>query len=263
MKTVSILIPSRFAGKPGASDGTPLIFDAIESIRSQSIASQLALQIIVGVDSGANVPPALAATPGVRVAESQQRSQAAALNAAARSIDGDIVAILEDDDRWQPRFLEHAVAALESTAFVSSTQLETFHDGRILGINDFPTPSGWVMRRDTWNSVGPFDEGFRWHLDNDWLGRLTEKRHRRTHLIEATAPTSDDKIQAWRPWLFECQKAAGELLRLVRHDSPWPLVTRLVHPESGLYRIARNKTLTEQSRSEGLSIMQRYGRIPW
>lgn len=159
---ISILIPSRPATSSNQTPirhelPTPLLIDkAIASVRSQSIADEVEFQILVGVDAGSNPPTHLAAHAGIHFAESRGRSQAAALNAAAKMVDGDLVAILEDDDQWEPAFLEESTAALENAAFVSSTQLEVTSDGKVLRINDFPTPSGWLMKRATWELVGPF-----------------------------------------------------------------------------------------------------------
>jgi glycosyltransferase involved in cell wall biosynthesis len=263
---VSILIPSRLASIPSPVAEKPnrlFVERAVESIRSQTIAGRVNFQIVVGVDAGAATPPELATDFGIIFAESGSRSQAAALNAAAKLAQGDVVAILEDDDRWEPQFLERAIEALEKVGFTSSTQLEVTPNDAVIRINDFPTPSGWVMRREVWEAVGGFDERFRWHLDNDFLGRLSEKNVLRHHLIEATAPIDIGAMQQVRPWLVNCLKLGGRMVRLARHDSPWPLVRRLIHPESGMQRIARDPTLVSESQSEYRAIIQRYGRIPW
>jgi hypothetical protein len=173
------------------------------------------------------------------------------------------VAILEDDDQWQPQFLEHAISALDSTDFVSSIQLEIGLDEGIIAINDHPTPSGWVMKRKTWQSVSGFNEKFRWHLDSDWLGRLTERNFSRVHLVEATAPINPQIAPQVRPWLANCLRLGGRSLRLVRHDSPWPLVKRLVHAESGTQKLGRNALFSIESQNEKRALAQRYGGIPW
>ena len=173
------------------------------------------------------------------------------------------MAILEDDDQWASQFLERAIAALEKVDFVSSTQLEVTSDEVVIRINDFPTPSGWVMKRKTWELVGGFDERFRWHLDNDWLGRLSEKRVSRAHLVEATAPIAPQFVQAMRPWLANCLRLGGSSIQLVRHDQPWPLVKRLVHAESGMQKIAKHAAFFAESQVEQHALTQRFGRIPW
>ncbi len=260
MPTVSILIPSRLEKSAG---GELFIAGAIASIEAQTVAGRVGLEIVVGVDRGARIPAELSANALCKFAEGRSQSQASALNAAANLMTGDHVAILEDDDRWEPSFLEHAVSALHSTNFVSSTQLEVGPDGNVIRINDFATPSGWVMKRRTWDSVGPFNERFRWHLDSDWLGRLNQTGALRTHLVEATAPVTLETAAQVRPWLANCIRFGGPALRLVHHDSPWPLIRRLVHASSGMHRIATNRTFTLESQNEKSALVQRYGAIPW
>jgi glycosyltransferase involved in cell wall biosynthesis len=262
MQKVSILIPSRLGQKKSGAEGSLLIEGAIESIRSQTMASRVNFQIVVGIDAGATIPSKLSANSALQFAEGA-RSQAAALNAAAKLITGDFVAILEDDDQWQPKFLEHAISALDKTDFVSSTQLEIGLDETIIRISDYPTPSGWVMNRKTWQSVGGFNEKFRWHLDSDWLGRLTERRFSRVHLVEATAPIHPQIAALVRPCLANCFRFAGSTLRLVRHDSPWPLVKRLRRPDSGMQKISTNPLFSIASQNEKKALAQRYGGIPW
>ena len=263
MDTLSVLIPSRL-GKVSAGTGSRLFVErAIESIRCQTIAHRLKFQILVGVDAGASKPAPLCGDPEIRLAMSTGRSQAAALNAAASLIDGSLVSILEDDDQWDPRFLEHATNSLQTVDFVSSTQLEIGTEGEIVRINDFPTPSGWVMRRATREAVGNFDESLRWHLDNDWLGRLGDKRLLRAHLVEATAPIQPHIVGPIRPWLVNYLRFGGPSCRLVRHDSPWPLVKRHVHGEAGTQRIIRDPMLLAESRNECQILMGRFGRVPW
>ena len=266
---ISIVIPSRL----GTSSNqipihhelpAPLLIDkAIASVRSQTISKGVEFQILVGIDAGSNPPTHLAVQPGIHFAESRGHSQAAALNAAAKMVDGDLVAILEDDDQWEPTFLEESTAALENAAFVSSTQLEVTPDGEVLRINDFPTPSGWLMKRATWELVGPFNEAFLWHLDNEWLGRLAEKRVPRVHLVEATAPIDPNLTVQVRPWLAACLRCGGPSVRLRRHQSSLPLIKRLVHAHSGMIAISRSQSLQAESKAEYAALAKRFGYIPW
>jgi hypothetical protein len=196
----------------------------------------------------------------VRFAESGAHSQAAALNAAARLIGGDQVAILEDDDLWHPAYLAIGLQALRDCDFVSSNQLETDAARSFSRINDYPTPSGWLMRRQTWDAVGPFNEEFRLHLDNEWLGRLGMTEARRTHLVEATAP---DRPSSERPDLASLVRYARPMPRLMRHPLPSPLVLRLIHPGSGLHAIQTDAAAKARSVQEYDLMMAQFGRLPW
>jgi hypothetical protein len=258
MPHFSILIPSRLEGpRPG------LLFleSAVASIRAQKLVSPP--QILVGLDAGVTPPPGLAERLGVTFLNSDGHSQAAALNAAASGITGDHVALLEDDDQWNPDFLAIALKGLESGFdFVSSTQLEVLGDNQILRVNDFPTPSGWVMRRAVWDQVGGFNNAYRWHLDNEWLGRMGRTRARRLHLAEATAPIELNVARAVRPLLTSVLEQGRPAVTLMRHGSPWPLVIRLVHPGSGLQRILTNPDLGAESRREVEELKGLFGDVP-
>jgi hypothetical protein len=133
----------------------------------------------------------------------------------------------------------------------------------IIRINDFPTPSGWVMPRGTWQRVGGFSEQHRWHLDNEWLGRLAETGLRRAHLVEATAPLNLETAASIRPWLAKLLVLGGPSIRLQRHTGPAPLVYRLVHPQTGTHKISTDPAIQLQSRAEMAALTKRFGRIPW
>lgn len=259
---ISVLIPSRLA-KTQLRNGPEFFYErALRSVELQTAASSHRIRAIIGVDAGIAVSAPRFAGLDVAVAVSEQQSQAAALNAAAKYIEGDYVAILEDDDEWEPDFVEQAITALDEADFVSSTQLEFNPAGEVLRINDFPTPSGWIMRRTTWEAVGGFDAKFRWHLDNEWLGRLNERKFQRIHLVEATAPVILEEAVNVRPWLANVLRFGGQI-RLRRHASFWPLVKRLVHPESGMQQVGKVMAFGIQSREEQANLIKRYGRIPW
>jgi len=88
---VSVIIPSILR---------PSLEAAVQSIRTQTTADRIDLQIIVGIDSDAQVTSDLASKFGVLFRKSASgRSAAANINAAAQAIDGEYVALLEDDDR--------------------------------------------------------------------------------------------------------------------------------------------------------------------
>lgn len=260
---ISVVIPSRL-GTYRREDGSEelLLARALRSIRAQQQKAPSEIEVLVGVDAGTKLPAALA-DGDVRAVAATRRSQTAALNAAARESAGDYLALLEDDDEWQPQFLEIMLQALQQCAFASSTQLEVTAQGAVVRIMDFPTPSGWMMKRATWQAVGEFDESFRWHLDNEWLGRLGETKLPRVHLVEATAPVSERAAALSRPELVKLLRSGGGSLRLLRHGSPWPLVRRLVHSGSGTQQIASDAAKKSESLREYALLKERFGRIPW
>lgn len=222
------------------------------------------VEVSIGVDPGLALPAEVSLPRWATLSHAAAPSQAAALNAAATAIDHDFVAILEDDDRWLPGHLGKSLEALRDHGldFVSSTQLQVDERGAVVSIFDFPTPSGWVMRRAVWDAVGGFDTAYRYHLDNDWLGRLAARGFKRGHLVEATAPI-EPRWFAVRPWLGNVVAHGGSASRLLRHDRPSPLVTRLVHSGSGMAAVASDAAAQSASRQEYERLVARYGRVPW
>ena len=256
---VSVLVPSRLERSPR---GGFFLEHCVRSVRGQTLAAHVDLQILVGIDPGAEVPNELAAL-GVQFERGEAPSQPAALNAAAAAMTGDFVAILEDDDTWDPRYLTIAVSALEDNEFVSSTQLELSPEGVVLRINDFPTPSGWVMHRAVFDEVGRFNTEFKLHLDSEWLGRLAETGRRRLHLIESTAPVKIQYILPGRPMLANVLRLGGPSAGLGRHTDALPLVHRLVHPSSGTARIGADAAFRGRSALGISRLTARFGRLPW
>jgi hypothetical protein len=256
---ILVVIPSRLERAPG---GRYFLEHAIGSIATQKPSRGIAVDIAVGVDPGSTVPPQLA-TPFVRFVAAPAASQAAALNCAASAFNHDIIAFLEDDDLWSEQFLEVALPALDRAPFVSSTQLEVDVGGDVLCINDFPTPSGWIMRAEVWKAVGPFDESYRFHLDNEWLGRLAESSFPRIHLVESTAPLDPSLLRPLRPRLHRALALSGGNMLLSRHKYALPLVRRLVHRGSGMAQIFSNADFGDVSKAENARLVERFGRIPW
>ena len=241
--------------------------NAVASIATQSVIQNFEVDIFLALDPGAtlDITALESSTLRLHLVHANARSQAAALNAALRRVAPGtaLVALLEDDDRWQPHYLEVASIAIASAGFVSSTQLEVTAQGEILRINDFPTPSGWLMSFDTLQRVGEFDETYRFHLDNEWLGRLCEAQIARIHLTESTAPGNMAYVPLIRPWLANVVQYSGGMTRLIRHSSPYPLVQRLVHANSGMSQIANDPVLKALSDQEVQRLHQRFGRTPW
>ena len=258
-----VIVPSRLER---IGSGRLFLAKALDSIAAQRLPSGLdvTVEISIGVDPGAMLPVDLILPENARVSHAAARSQASALNAAAEGIDHDFIAILEDDDQWLPGHLETSVQALQDRAldFVSSTQLQIDASGEVASIFDFPTPSGWVMRRAVWQSVGPFDTSYRYHLDNEWLGRLAASGFQRGHLVECTAPL-EPRWMSVRPWLHHVLTNGGPRSTLLRHDQPAPLVHRMVHAGSGMSAVASDAVAHSRSQQEYERLARKYGRIPW
>lgn len=255
---LSIIMPSRTQPRQAV-----FLERAVASINAQTVLADFDVTVLVGVDAGQVPEGDIGRRLGVTFVESHGRSQAAALNAAIRLADTEFVAFLEDDDQWYPQYLENAIWALSLGAFVSSTQVEFDENNVLLRVNDFPTPSGWFMPLTTLRAVGEFDEEYRFHLDNEWLGKLGEAGVARLHMVESTAPVGVNIAARVRPWLARVVRMSGGFARLWRHASPYPLVRRLVHPQSGMAQRATNPAVKEMSEKEYARLIDRFGRIPW
>lgn len=262
---VSVIIPSRLAAQDPTAPESPLYVErAIDVVRKQTLwALGHTFECVIGVDPGAGEKARERLKDSAVVAEANKRNQSAALNAALRKASGDVIACLEDDDQWSPEFLHIATSMLTRFDFVSSTQLLIDPFGKVIKILDFPTPSGWVMPRSTYERVGGFNEDYRWHIDNDYLGRVVELGLRRAHLVEATGPIDPVAVGESRPCLMQVLNYCGEGVELVRHNSPWPLVARMEHPGSGMDQIETNDALWEESRREYKRLEERFGSVPW
>jgi hypothetical protein len=246
-RSLLVIISSRL--KKGA-DGVLFLEKAIRSIFHQSIAHKLAIDVVIGVDPGSMIPSDAKFLQTVRFVQSGAASQASALNAAARELDHSYLAVLEDDDEWHPDYLMVAMDALNQVEFVSSTQIQFDVRGEVVCINDFPTPSGWVMGRKVWETIGAFNESYLLHLDSEWLGRLAESGIKRGHLVEATVPLDQHLMIMLRPWLHLVLTQGGPASSIVRHQSAFPLVRRLVHDGSGMHAIMVDPVMRERSQIE-------------
>lgn len=255
-KRLAVVIPSRT--QPAQAR---FLNNAIASLRAQVSIPDIEIEIIIALDEGSPTPSL--DHSNVRFVASVRRGQAAALNAGAASVDADYIAFLEDDDLWRPERAALGLQALKHAEFTSTTQLEVDETGNVLRIFDFATPSGWLMPLSSWLRIGPFDESFRWHLDNDWLGRLGDSGLRRMHVVESTAPVELKHVSAVRPWLEACLRNGGSNVVLGRHHLPVPLVTRLVHSSSGMATIGSDKAANAASRAEHDRLLAKFGRHPW
>jgi len=257
-KTLSVIIPSREQPNQIA-----FLERAIKSIQNQTLIERFEMTLLVGVDANKIPQMDVPEKINLKFIESYGQSQAAALNCAIRAVNTDFVAILEDDDEWMPHFLGTAMKAISLAPFVSSTQLEYDENNHILRINDFPTPSGWFMTTGTLKEVGEFNDNYRFHLDNEWLGRLCELKIPRRHMVELTAPADLAHMKQVRPWLASVILNSGGFAKIARHQYPIPLVRRLVHSGSGMAKIASTPSLKTISNNEYKRLIGRFGRVPW
>ncbi len=161
-------------------------------------------------------------------AYSEGKGQSQAVNAAAKHITGDLVAFIEDDDCWRPDKLAVQLAVMaKGYDFVSTTQREVAEDGSWLRTNAFACPSTWLMTREVWDKVGPFDDTFKWHVDTEWLGRLNALDIKRAHITHA----GSDRDGCW----LEHVAKYSDLVSI--DEAPEPLVDRTENSGGGMTAI--------------------------
>ncbi|HET7694289.1 MAG TPA: glycosyltransferase [Vicinamibacterales bacterium] len=184
MPAVSIIMP--------AYNVAPYIASAIRSALVQTYTD---FELIV-VDDGskdntAEIVKSLMREDGrIRLVQQANRGLAGARNTALRAARGEMLALLDSDDMWEPEFLGAQIAILDARPEVdivtgNGWYLEGPRHGQLARPYPDPRPDPvlasiigdeWsvfimsVMRRRVYTAIGPFDEEMRSNEDYDfWL----------------------------------------------------------------------------------------------
>ena len=256
---VGVVVPSRLAARPEGRTlpefGQELWLDgALASVHNQTFYNPLTWESYVGVSPGAVVPGHL--YDHATVVRAERAGQAAAVNAAAdvAVLSSDVLLFLEDDDRWCAGKAAVQLPMLDAYPFVSCSQRLVDVAGKEVGVNDYPTPSGWAMRADVWTRVGGFNAGLRWLVDSEWLGRLSDRKIRRAHLVEGGGIAEPDRA---RRVAFAAR--TSEIVRYVGSH----LVDRTDNPEGGMSKITRDFEAMREADAEAEGLRRRFGCDPW
>ena len=156
-----------------------MIEEAVTSVLAQTL---LPVHVVV-VDDGSTDVSSLEVLAhlegqGVRVLRQSNQGVSAVRNAGIKSIDAELVAILDGDDRFRRTFLESTVAEFDDPeVMAASSWLEMFAVGtgvvRPVGgrIVDFLSrnacPAPVVVRRSAWERAGGYAEDMREGFE-DW-----------------------------------------------------------------------------------------------
>jgi glycosyltransferase involved in cell wall biosynthesis len=177
-------------------DRPRLLSDALASVAAQSPAP---LEVRVADDGEA---PALEALPDLPLLELAVLRVAfgqagASRNAAARGARGDVLAFLDDDDRWRAGHLAGLAGAFADpdVGFAwrdTEVVRERVHDDGVrealesvilaadwddhqMRTNDYLPPSAWGVRRELFEALGGFDESFACSEDWDFALRAAAR----------------------------------------------------------------------------------------
>ncbi len=183
--TVSVIVVTR--------DRPRLLADALADVAAQTAPP---LELRLADDGGGASLDDLPPLPLLEISAVATRfgHPGLARNAAAAGARGDVLAFLDDDDRWRPghlaallgAFIDDAVGFAWTDARVVRERVED--DGRrvdldarviardwepaLMRTDDYLPPSTWGVRRELFEALGGFDEAFSASEDWDFLLRL-------------------------------------------------------------------------------------------
>lgn len=225
-------------------DRPQLLADALRSVGAQMVPP---LEVRITDDGDRPLDPL--ALPGgllqVTVIPGGDRQSAASRNRAARGATGEILAFLDDDDRWLPDHLAALGGAFDDPAVevaytdaavvrerierdgtrvpIARRDLARDWDPAVMRENDFIPPSALAIRRAFFEELGGFDPAFRYSEDWDLLlraARRTTPRRVPGVSVEIRMRETGNASAVVNPERLAC------LARLAqRHDLP-PLVPR-------------------------------------
>lgn len=181
---VSVIVVTR--------DRPRLLADALAGVASQS---RPPLEVRVADDGDT---PSFDSLPDLAILELATltvncRQAGAARNVAARGARGEVLAFLDDDDRWRPDHLAGLAGAFDDPAVgfawrdsvvirervgedgvredLESLTLARDWDEERMRTNDYLPPSAWGVRRSLFERLGGFDETFECSEDWDFVMR--------------------------------------------------------------------------------------------
>lgn len=219
--TVSCVIPTH--GRPD------FLREALKSVVSQEFPpSEI---IVVSDDGNAESEDVVASFEGhgipVRYLQNLDTPGASgSRNVGAKHASAELIAFLDDDDKWTPQFLSRAVEIMKAThTKLVVSWVEMFRgDRRADGVNITPgltyrdagsrtpglTGSNFVMSKDAFDSIGGFDSSLRVLNDIDFMYRylltggtyevnthrdLLQRRHDMGQLTKPTMMRADGVLQ--------------------------------------------------------------------
>lgn len=172
---VSVVIPAYNAER--------FLAEAIHSVLDQTLPAYELIVVDDGsTDGTARIAEAFDKARAVRM---EHRGVSAARNRGVDLSTGEFIAFLDADDTWLPARLERQLAVVRANPDVDVVMArQSYHfEGAVPGWFRGPTdgssepgymPSNWLLRRATWERVGPFDPTMSHSEDTDWLARASD-----------------------------------------------------------------------------------------
>lgn len=225
-------------------DRPELLADALRGVAAQRLRP---LEVRIGDDGARPLAGDLGAAAGVEVAcvRSAGLGAAGARNRAAAGARGEVIAFLDDDDRWAPDHLEGLAGALaqegvevayRDTVVVRERIEPDGHrvdlerrliardwDAERMRSDDYLPPSAIAIRRELFERLRGFDESFRYSEDWDLLLRaavVTVPRRVPGATVEVRLRASGNASSDQGPERADCLRRLAR-----RHDLP-PLVIK-------------------------------------
>ncbi len=227
-----------FAAVIVTADRPRLLADALRSVALQSLAPR---EVRIGDDGtrAADVPDDLGLLE-VTIVPCGARRSAIARNLAVRDSRADVLAFLDDDDRWRPGHLAGFAAAfaIPSVEFawrdcvvvreeidpsgerrdLEEIEIARDWDWPRMRDNDYLPPSSWAVRRSLFERLGGFDESFAFSEDWDFVLRaaaVTTPRRVPGVTVEVRMRASGNASADFGPERIACLRKLAE-----RHHLP-------------------------------------------
>lgn len=172
---VSVIVP--------VYNGERFLEEALDSALSQV---PVPLEVFVVDDGSTDRSAAVAESrAGVRCLRLDHAGVSAARNHGIEHARGEWLAFLDSDDRWLPGKLAHQLEAARAMPAVEmflgwkrifiEQPAPDWYDGPGHG-SEQPSfePSVWLVKREAFNTVGPFDRSKTIGEDTDWLARAAD-----------------------------------------------------------------------------------------